>query len=162
MASSYKKSYATNMKVHATTVNTNSQHPGSSLKGKWMRPCETKTIDEDECPSFPLGIDSQSNIPYIELDDGILRTQDDIMIIDDTIAGKIPESHQTDDRVETSKKRNGDCGIFVIKFAKYIFGRKIKEIPKKFDAKVARHNMAVQLYIFALEKPDLHMPNMPR
>ncbi|KAL2501444.1 hypothetical protein Fot_35292 [Forsythia ovata] len=42
--------------------------------------------------------------------------------------------------------------------AKYIFGRKIKEIPKKFDTKVARHNMAVKLYRLALEKPKLHLP----
>ncbi|KAL2543539.1 hypothetical protein Fot_12772 [Forsythia ovata] len=103
MASFYKKSYAANMKVAA--MNTDSQHPGSSLKGRGMRPCETKTIDEAECPSFDLGIDSQSNVPYIELDNGILRTQDDIMIIDDTAAEKIPESHQTDDRVENSKKK---------------------------------------------------------
>ncbi|KAL2537809.1 hypothetical protein Fot_19200 [Forsythia ovata] len=104
MANSYKKSYAANMKVHVAAMNTDSQHPGSSLKGRGMRPCETKTIDEAECPSFDLGIDLQSNVPYIELDDGILRTQDDIMIIDDTVAGKISESHQTDDRVESSKK----------------------------------------------------------
>ncbi|KAL2544072.1 Papain-like cysteine peptidase superfamily [Forsythia ovata] len=155
MASFYKKSYAANMKVAA--MNTDSQHPGSSLKGRGMRPCETKTIDEAECPSFDLGIDSQSNVSYIELDDGILRTQDDIMIIDDIVARKIPESHQTDNRVESSKKRNGDCGIFVIKFAEYIFGRKIKDIPKKFDTKVARHNMAVQLYRFASEKPELQL-----
>ncbi|KAL2494256.1 Uncharacterized protein Fot_38013 [Forsythia ovata] len=103
MASSYKKSYATNMKVAA--MKTDSQHPRSSFRGSGMRPCETKRIDEAECPSFDLGIDSQSNIPYIELDDGILRTQDEIMIIDDTVAGKIPESHQIHDSVESSKKR---------------------------------------------------------
>ncbi|KAL2461940.1 DUF1985 domain-containing protein [Abeliophyllum distichum] len=105
MASSYKKSYAANMKVHANAMNTDSQHLGLSLKGRWMRPCKTKTIDEDECPSFDLGIDSQLNVPYIEPDDVILRTQDDIIIIDDTVIGKIPESYQTDDRVESSNKR---------------------------------------------------------
>ncbi|KAL2548394.1 sentrin-specific protease 6-like [Forsythia ovata] len=49
----------------------------------------------------------------------------------------------------------GDCGIFVIKFAEYIAENKIKEMPKNFDTKVARLNMATQLYKFACEKPYL-------
>ncbi|KAL2468311.1 Ulp1 protease family [Forsythia ovata] len=50
-----------------------------------------------------------------------------------------------------------DCGIFVIKLAEYIFENKIKHTPKKFDTNVAHHNMAVQLYKFTIEKPDLQM-----
>ncbi|KAL2549414.1 hypothetical protein Fot_10944 [Forsythia ovata] len=64
MASSYKKSYATNMKVmRVTAMNTASQHPGSSLKGRVMRPRKAKTTGEAKCPSFDLGIVSQSNVP---------------------------------------------------------------------------------------------------
>ncbi|KAL2473763.1 Ulp1 protease family [Forsythia ovata] len=48
---------------------------------------------------------------------------------------------------------SGDCGIFVIKFAEYIAENKIQEMPKNFDTKVARLNMASQLYKFACEKP---------
>ncbi|KAL2518404.1 sentrin-specific protease 6-like [Abeliophyllum distichum] len=51
----------------------------------------------------------------------------------------------------------GDCGIFVIKFAEYIAENKIKEMPKNFDTKVARLNMATQLYKFACEKPYLNI-----
>ncbi|KAL2549550.1 Papain-like cysteine peptidase superfamily [Forsythia ovata] len=51
----------------------------------------------------------------------------------------------------------GNCGIFVIKFVEYILENKTKEIPKKFDAKVARHNIVVQLYKFAIEKPKSHL-----
>ncbi|KAL2458218.1 hypothetical protein Adt_46032 [Abeliophyllum distichum] len=49
-------------------------------------------------------MNSQSNFSYIDLDDGILLTQEDIKIIDDTIAGKMLESCQANDKVESSKK----------------------------------------------------------
>ncbi|KAL2535273.1 uncharacterized protein Fot_16664 [Forsythia ovata] len=49
----------------------------------------------------------------------------------------------------------GDYGIFIIKYAEYIYEKKISEMPNPFDTKVARHNMAVQLYKYALEKPDI-------
>ncbi|KAL2458052.1 Papain-like cysteine peptidase superfamily [Forsythia ovata] len=62
---------------------------------------------------------------------------------------------QTNTNVQSSI--NEDCGIFVIKLAEYIFENKIKHTPKKFDTNVARHNMAVQLYKFTIEKPDLQM-----
>ncbi|KAL2537576.1 Uncharacterized protein Fot_18967 [Forsythia ovata] len=102
MASSYKKSYAANMKVAA--MNTDSQHPGSSLKGRGMRPCETKTMDEAECPSFDLGIDSQSN-------DGILRTQDDIMIILDTELLRHTASIELPPEAQPSWQRTGIAGL---------------------------------------------------
>ncbi|KAL2528945.1 Uncharacterized protein Fot_21546 [Forsythia ovata] len=42
-------------------------------------------------------------------------------------------------------------------FAEYIFEGKIEEMPKRFDTKAARHNMAVQLYKYANEKPELQL-----
>ncbi|KAL2500405.1 Ulp1 protease family [Forsythia ovata] len=50
---------------------------------------------------------------------------------------------------------SGDCGIFVIKYAEYIYQKKIVDMPNKFDTHMARYNMAVQLYKYAIEQPDL-------
>ncbi|KAL2558864.1 hypothetical protein Fot_03603 [Forsythia ovata] len=50
----------------------------------------------------------------------------------------------------------GDCGIFLVKYVEYIFEKKIKEMDKKFERVVAQHNMAFQLYKFAIENPELH------
>ncbi|KAL2495395.1 MYB-like transcription factor ETC1 [Forsythia ovata] len=78
------------------------------------------------------------------------------------IAGRIPG--RTAEEIEkywNSKKnldlkfQEGDCGIFIIKYAEYIYEKKISEMPNPFDRKVARHNMAVQMYKYALEKPDI-------
>ncbi|KAL2499619.1 Ulp1 protease family [Abeliophyllum distichum] len=55
---------------------------------------------------------------------------------------------------------NGDCGIFIIKYAEYIFQKKIMEMSKKFDTHMARYNMAVQLYKYMLEKSDLPSSRM--
>ncbi|KAL2498892.1 sentrin-specific protease 6-like [Abeliophyllum distichum] len=49
----------------------------------------------------------------------------------------------------------GDCGIFIIKYAEYIHEMKISTMPNPFDTKLARHNMAIQMYKYAIEKPDV-------
>ncbi|KAL2522868.1 sentrin-specific protease 6-like [Forsythia ovata] len=49
----------------------------------------------------------------------------------------------------------GDCGIFITKYAEYIHQKKISTMPNPLDTKLARHNMAVQLYKYATEKPDI-------
>ncbi|KAL2489553.1 Nucleolar GTP-binding protein 1 [Forsythia ovata] len=41
--------------------------------------------------------------------------------------------------------------------SEYIFEKNIKEILKKFNIKLTRHNMAVYIYKFALEKSELHL-----
>ncbi|KAL2550079.1 Uncharacterized protein Fot_11609 [Forsythia ovata] len=56
----------------------------------------------------------------------------------------------------------GDCGIFVVKYAEYIFLKKINEMPNDFDTGVARHNMSVQLFKFSVEKPDLRLPGISK
>ncbi|KAL2480665.1 Uncharacterized protein Adt_33631 [Abeliophyllum distichum] len=50
----------------------------------------------------------------------------------------------------------GDCGIFIVKYAEYIHEMKISTMPNPFDTKLARHNMAVQIYKHAIEKTDVH------
>ncbi|KAL2532218.1 Ubiquitin-like protease domain-containing protein [Abeliophyllum distichum] len=50
----------------------------------------------------------------------------------------------------------GDCGIFTVKYAEYIHEMKISTMPNPFDTKLARHNMAVQMYKHAIEKTDVH------
>ncbi|KAL2468637.1 Ulp1 protease family [Forsythia ovata] len=49
----------------------------------------------------------------------------------------------------------GDYGIFITKYAEYIHQKKISTMPNPLDTKLARHNMAVQLYKYATEKPDI-------
>ncbi|KAL2463084.1 hypothetical protein Fot_54321 [Forsythia ovata] len=54
----------------------------------------------------------------------------------------------------------GDCGIFVVKYVEYIFMKKINEMPNDFDTGLARHNMAVQLFKYSVEKPDIRLPGI--
>ncbi|KAL2541682.1 Ulp1 protease family [Abeliophyllum distichum] len=49
----------------------------------------------------------------------------------------------------------GDCGIFIFKYAEYIHQKKISTMLNPLDTKLARHNMAIQLYKYAIEKPDI-------
>ncbi|KAL2492191.1 Ulp1 protease family [Abeliophyllum distichum] len=49
----------------------------------------------------------------------------------------------------------GDCGIFVLKYAEYLFQKMIDDMPNKFDTRMARYNVVVQLYKFAITKPDI-------
>ncbi|KAL2520760.1 Papain-like cysteine peptidase superfamily [Forsythia ovata] len=53
---------------------------------------------------------------------------------------------------------HSDCGIFVVKYTEYIFQNKINKMPKKFDTRAGRYNMAVQLFMYAIEKPDQRFP----
>ncbi|KAL2486738.1 Uncharacterized protein Adt_31494 [Abeliophyllum distichum] len=39
-------------------------------------------------------------------------------------------------------------------YAEYIFQNKINEMSKNFDTRAARHNIAVQLFKYAIEKPN--------
>ncbi|KAL2513017.1 Ulp1 protease family [Abeliophyllum distichum] len=49
----------------------------------------------------------------------------------------------------------GDSIIFILKYTEYIHGKKISTMPNPLDTKLARHNVAVQLYKYAIEKPDI-------
>ncbi|KAL2534266.1 Uncharacterized protein Adt_07617 [Abeliophyllum distichum] len=64
----------------------------------------------------------------------------------------------------------GDSRIFVIKYAEYIFQKninaeyifqkKINAMQNKFDTRMVRYNMAIQLYKYAIEKPDVPLSRL--
>ncbi|KAL2492007.1 hypothetical protein Adt_27635 [Abeliophyllum distichum] len=56
----------------------------------------------------------------------------------------------------------GNCRIFVVKYAEYIFIKKINEMSNDFDTRVASHNMAVQLFKYSVEKPNLRLPGISK
>ncbi|KAL2533159.1 Ulp1 protease family [Abeliophyllum distichum] len=56
----------------------------------------------------------------------------------------------------------GDCEIFVVKYAEYIFLKKINEMLNDFDIRVARHNMAMQLFKYSAEKPNTRLPRISK
>ncbi|KAL2549415.1 hypothetical protein Fot_10945 [Forsythia ovata] len=77
------------------------------------------------------------------LDDDLVFTEEDLRNMDESVAKHVVGCHKVTSQVTITQSSKWRLGVFVIKFAEYIFGRKIKEIPKKFDTKVAHHNMAV-------------------
>ncbi|KAL2514675.1 Uncharacterized protein Fot_28646 [Forsythia ovata] len=126
---------------------TNVRSHRAASQDRVMRSHGIKTIGAKYLPLFDLGIDSQSNTQCILLDDGLVLTEDDIKTIGATVELNVGF---------------GDCGIFVVKYAKYIFLKKINEISNDFDTGVARHNMAVQLFKYLVEKPDLRLPRISK
>ncbi|KAL2536592.1 Uncharacterized protein Fot_17983 [Forsythia ovata] len=46
------------------------------------------------------------------------------------------------------------------KFAEYLYQKSISAMPNKFDTRMARYNMDVQLYKFAIEKPDIPLSKL--
>ncbi|KAL2545462.1 Uncharacterized protein Fot_14695 [Forsythia ovata] len=82
------------------------QHAGSSSKWRVMRSQKSKIIGEAEYPSINLGIDLQSNVSYIDLDDWILLTEDDMKINDKNADGEVLESRKADDTIEHTKKKS--------------------------------------------------------
>ncbi|KAL2547562.1 Ulp1 protease family [Forsythia ovata] len=132
-----------------------------------------RTVSEDIQSNNKLGNEINASAPISLLDDEIVFNEENFRHMDDSVekircrGQKRPAKTIRDvavlDAVEPLCQmkphvlRHGDCGIFVIKFAEYIAENKIKEIPKNFDTKVARLNMATQLYKFACEKPYLNI-----
>ncbi|KAL2552335.1 hypothetical protein Fot_05954 [Forsythia ovata] len=86
----------------------------------------------------------KSDTQCIPLDDGLVLTEDDIRTIDATVELK------------------GDYGIFVVKYAEYIFMKKINKMPNDFDTGLARHNMNVQLFKYSMEKPDIRLSGISK
>ncbi|KAL2471409.1 hypothetical protein Adt_39545 [Abeliophyllum distichum] len=48
--------------------------------------------------------------------------------------------------------KNGDYGIYVIKYAKYFINEMLKEMPKTFNIAQVRKHLATQLYVYAKKK----------
>ncbi|KAL2547246.1 Ulp1 protease family [Forsythia ovata] len=112
-------------------------------------------------------IESDSSLNTFE--DDLVFSEEDLITID-----KSAEQHRLDVRdidaqfeapdsplssrlcKGTPQQTNGgDCGIVITKYAEYIHQKKISTMPNPLDTKLARHNMAVQLYKYATEKPDI-------
>ncbi|KAL2538217.1 Ulp1 protease family [Forsythia ovata] len=49
-------------------------------------------------------------------------------------------------------KINGDCGIYVIKYAEYFINSMLKEMPKTFNIAQIRKYLATELYVYAKKK----------
>ncbi|KAL2485121.1 Ulp1 protease family [Abeliophyllum distichum] len=50
------------------------------------------------------------------------------------------------------QKNDGDCGIYVIKYAEYFINEMLKEMPKIFNIAQVRKHLATQLYVYATKK----------
>ncbi|KAL2493031.1 Ulp1 protease family [Abeliophyllum distichum] len=50
------------------------------------------------------------------------------------------------------QKNDGDCGIYVIKYAVYFINEMLKEMPKIFNIAQVRKHLATQLYVYAKRK----------
>ncbi|KAL2542778.1 Ulp1 protease family [Abeliophyllum distichum] len=50
------------------------------------------------------------------------------------------------------QKNDGNCGIYVIKYAEYFINEMLKEMPKIFNIAQVRKHLATQLYVYAKKK----------
>ncbi|KAL2558647.1 Uncharacterized protein Fot_03386 [Forsythia ovata] len=79
------------------------------------------------------------------------RSETSLYLLDDDIIFSEEDLRHMDESAEKNCVQSQKVSS---QFAEYIFEGKIEEMLKRFDTKAARHNMAVQLYKYANEKPE--------
>ncbi|KAL2473764.1 Ulp1 protease family [Forsythia ovata] len=147
----FAKSIVDGIQARSTTdpiQDSRADNPGGMSKKR-------RTMSGDNENSDDMGHEINASASISLLDDEIVLSEEDFRHIDESV-----ERYQCRTQKRHAKLLrvcSGDCGIFVIKFAEYIAENKIQEMPKNFDTRVARLNMATQLYKFACEKPYLNI-----
>ncbi|KAL2551452.1 Uncharacterized protein Fot_05071 [Forsythia ovata] len=122
---------------HRTTIEHIQDNSDCSLQGMSKK---RRMTSEDIQSNDKVGNEINASVPISLLEDEIVFSEEDFKHMDES--------------VEKSRCRGQKRPA---KFAEYIAENKIKDMSKNFDTKLARLNMATQLYKFACEKPYLNI-----
>ncbi|KAL2546353.1 hypothetical protein Fot_15586 [Forsythia ovata] len=123
------------LKLEELGSNSHEAGKGVTIISKTRRSSNQNQVSSEKCPSGP-----DYGSPIDILDGDMVFSEEDFKNIDES----------------------GDYGIFVVKYADYIFMKKINKMPNDFDIGLARHNMTVQLFKYSMEKPDIRLSGISK